>query len=69
MGEETSCNPQRPEFAVVIPGEGKDISDRYPEGASPYVVGEAANTAMTYGYDVVTFMQESKGTLCQISRA
>ena len=48
---------------------GKDISDRYPEGASPYVVGEAANTAMTYGYDVVTFMQESKGTLCQISRA
>ncbi|MEX2615486.1 MAG: molybdopterin-dependent oxidoreductase [Alphaproteobacteria bacterium] len=46
---------------------GEDISARYPPGAAPYVMGEAANTAMTYGYDVVTFMQESKGTLCRIS--
>jgi formate dehydrogenase major subunit len=49
--------------------EGKDLSDRYPEGTVPYVVGEAANTSMTYGYDVVTFMQESKVTLCRIEAA
>jgi formate dehydrogenase major subunit len=33
------------------------------------VVGEAVNTAMTYGYDSVTQMQESKVSLCQISAA
>ena len=48
---------------------GEDISDRYPKGTVPYVVGEAANTAMTYGYDVVTFMQESKATLCRLDNA
>ena len=31
--------------------EGKDLRDKYPAGADPYVLGEAANTAMTYGYD------------------
>jgi formate dehydrogenase major subunit len=30
------------------------------------VRGEAVNTATTYGYDVVTMMQESKTTVCQI---
>lgn len=49
--------------------EGKDLSDRYPEGTVPYVVGEAANTAMTYGYDIVTQMQESKVTLCKVTAA
>ncbi len=49
--------------------EGKDLRDRYPEGADPYVLGEAANTAMTYGYDSVTQMQESKVTLCKVSAA
>ena len=49
--------------------QGEDISGRYPQGAGPYVVGESANTVGTYGYDVVTFMQESKGTLCRIERA
>jgi len=48
---------------------GEDLSDRYPKGTVPYVVGEAANTAMTYGYDVVTFMQESKVTLCRVEPA
>ena len=48
---------------------GEDISSRYPKGTVPYVVGEAANTAMTYGYDVVTFMQESKVTLCRVEAA
>ena len=49
--------------------QGKDLRDKYPEGADPYVLGEAANTAMTYGYDSVTNMQESKVTLCKISKA
>ena len=48
--------------------EGKDLRSKYPEGADPYVLGEAANTAMTYGYDSVTLMQESKCSLCTIER-
>ena len=49
--------------------EGKDLRSKYPEGADPYVLGEAANTAMTYGYDSVTQMQETKCSLCQIELA
>ncbi|MGB5560713.1 MAG: molybdopterin-dependent oxidoreductase [Sedimenticolaceae bacterium] len=49
--------------------EGKDLRSKYPAGADPYVLGEAANTAMTYGYDSVTQMQETKCTLCRIGKA
>ncbi len=49
--------------------QGKDLRSKYPAGADPYVLGEAANTATTYGYDVVTQMQETKTTLCKIWRA
>lgn len=49
--------------------QGEDLRDKYPDGADPYVLGESANTAMTYGYDSVTQMQESKVTLCKISAA
>ncbi len=49
--------------------QGKDLRDKYPKGADPYVLGEASNTAQTYGYDIVTQMQESKVTLCKIWRA
>ncbi len=49
--------------------EGKDLRDKYPEGADPYVLGESSNTAQTYGYDSVTNMQETKATLCRIERA
>ena len=49
--------------------EGKDLRSKYPEGADPYVLGEACNTAMTYGYDSVTQMQETKCSLCKISKA
>lgn len=49
--------------------EGKSLRDKYPDGADPYVIGEAANTATTYGYDPVTQMQETKVTLCKISVA
>lgn len=45
---------------------GEDRSNRYPSGAEPWVTGEAANTATTYGYDAVTYMQETKTTLCRI---
>ena len=49
--------------------QGEDLREKYPKGADPYVLGEAANTAMTYGYDSVTQMQESKVSLCKISKA
>jgi formate dehydrogenase major subunit len=49
--------------------EGKDLRSKYPEGSDPYVLGEAANTAMTYGYDSVTQMQETKCSLCEIELA
>ena len=48
---------------------GKDLLDKYPEGAAHIVRGEAVNTGTTYGYDIVTMMQETKTTLCQISNA
>ncbi len=49
--------------------QGEDMRVKYPEGADPYVLGESANTATTYGYDSVTQMQESKTTLCRIEPA
>ncbi|MFV2092965.1 MAG: formate dehydrogenase subunit alpha, partial [Hyphomicrobiales bacterium] len=49
--------------------QGKDLRDKYPSGADPFVLGEATNTAQTYGYDSVTQMQETKATLCRIERA
>ena len=49
--------------------QGEDQRSKYPKGADPYVLGEASNTAQTYGYDSVTNMQETKATLCKITRA
>ena len=49
--------------------EGKDLREKYPKGADPYVLGESSNTAQTYGYDSVTNMQETKTTLCRIKAA
>jgi formate dehydrogenase major subunit len=49
--------------------QGKDLRDKYPPGADPYVLGEAVNTATTYGYDAVTAMQETKTTLCRVKAA
>ncbi len=48
--------------------QGEDQSGKYPAGTTPYVTGESSNTCGTYGYDVVTHMQETKVTLCQISK-
>ena len=49
--------------------QGEDLRSKYPDGADPYVLGEAANTAFTYGYDSVTQMQESKVSMCRIEKA
>ena len=49
--------------------QGADMLAYYPTGAAPIVRGEAVNTATTYGYDIVTMMQESKTTVCNIERA
>ncbi|QYK01479.1 molybdopterin-dependent oxidoreductase [Shewanella psychrotolerans] len=54
-------------FAGVMHGES--LENNYPEGTVPYVIGESANTALTYGYDPVTQMQETKASLCQITKA
>ncbi len=45
---------------------GEDLRANYPQGADPIVLGESANTIMTYGYDPATGMQEPKVSLCQI---
>jgi len=49
--------------------QGEDMLARYPEGSAPIVRGDAVNTATTYGYDIVTMMQETKTTLCQVAKA
>jgi formate dehydrogenase major subunit len=49
--------------------QGKDLRGKYPTGNDPIVLGEASNMCGTYGYDVVTQMQETKVTLCRIEAA
>jgi len=48
---------------------GVDQRAKYPRGTDPVVLGESVNQVTTYGYDPVTFMQETKVTLCQIAAA
>jgi len=48
---------------------GESLRNKYPEGADPYVLGEASNMCGTYGYDSVTLMQETKVTLCRVKSA
>jgi formate dehydrogenase major subunit len=49
--------------------DGQDLKDKYPEDTAPWVRGEPANNAFTYGYDSVTAMQETKASLCKITPA
>ncbi|QQP91529.1 molybdopterin-dependent oxidoreductase [Skermanella sp. TT6] len=49
--------------------EGVDQREKYPPGTDPIVLGAPVNAVMTYGYDPVTFMQETKVTLCRIEPA
>jgi len=48
---------------------GEDQRRKYPQGTDPIVLGESVNAITTYGYDPVTYMQETKVTLCQIVAA
>jgi formate dehydrogenase major subunit len=49
--------------------QGQDMLAYYPNGAAPIVRGEAVNTGTTYGYDIVTMMQETKTTVCNVEKA
>ena len=49
--------------------EGESLRDNYPQGADPYVIGDSVNAIMTYGYDSVTQIQETKCSLCRIKAA
>jgi formate dehydrogenase major subunit len=49
--------------------QGADQLSTYPAGAAPVVRGESVNTATTYGYDIITMMQETKTTVCNVERA
>ncbi|WP_203413152.1 formate dehydrogenase subunit alpha [Entomobacter blattae] len=49
--------------------QGVSQRERYPHGADPYVLGEAADQLTTYGFDPVTHMQETKVTLCRVEAA
>jgi formate dehydrogenase major subunit len=46
--------------------QGVDLSGRYPEGTGVFVLGESGNTLLTYGYDSVTNIQETKVSLCRL---
>lgn len=54
-------------FAGVF--QGVDLSDRYPEGTKPYIIGESSNTLTNYGFDPVTQIAESNAGLCRIEKA
>ncbi|QIZ78307.1 formate dehydrogenase subunit alpha [Ferrimonas lipolytica] len=56
-------------FAGVMHGVDLDYPESGDISTKPYVVGESANTALTYGYDPITQMQETKSSLCQIEKA
>ena len=48
--------------------EGKSLINKFPQGTTPYSIGESANTITNYGYDRVTQMRETKTGLCRISK-
>ena len=50
-------------------GKARTSATKYPPGTDPIVLGHPVNAVMTYGYDPVTFMQETKVTLCRIEPA
>ncbi len=49
--------------------QGEDMKAHYPNGAAPIVRADAINTGTTYGYDIVTMMQETKTTVCNVEKA
>ena len=57
----------RPQDAWLATWSRADAAVPHP--IDPVVLGESVNTVTTYGYDPVTYMQETKVTLCKISPA
>ncbi len=49
--------------------QGEDMKAHYPNGAAPIVRADSINTGTTYGYDIVTMMQETKTTVCNVEKA
>lgn len=49
--------------------QGESIMGRYPEGTAPYAIGEAVNTIISYGFDIVTTTPETKCSLCRVEKA
>ena len=49
--------------------QGGSLRENYPPNTDPIVLGEPANGVTTYGYDPMTFMQETKVTLCRVEPA
>jgi formate dehydrogenase major subunit len=49
--------------------QGESQRRFYPAGTDPIVLGEPVNALTTYGYDPVTYMQETKATLCRVEPA
>lgn len=54
-------------FAGVM--QGVDLSDRYPEGTKPYIIGESSNTVTNYGFDINTQISEFNAGLCRLEKA
>ena len=54
-------------FAGIL--QGKSYADKYPEGTTPFVVGEIGNVVTNYGYDIITQIQATKDGLCKIAKA
>lgn len=49
--------------------KGKNLEDRYPEGAVPFAIGDSVNIITAPGYDSETQMQETKPAMVQIRKA
>lgn len=54
-------------FAGIL--QGVDLSDRYPEGTKPYIMGESSNTVTNYGFDINTQISEFNAGLCRLEKA
>lgn len=54
-------------FAGVM--QGVDLSERYPEGTKPYIIGESSNTLTNYGFDINTQISEFNAGLCRLEKA
>ena len=49
--------------------QGKDLRAKYPEGADPYVLGEATNTARPTATTASPRCRRPRSTLCKITAA